>query len=143
MSACWTARDWRSGPASAIAYSRASTSGCCGSRAGSPRRRRISQANAGAWRVYASVQNFRPRAPSLSRRCTAARKGSARGSMTGPATRRRFVMSLGTILLIVLILILIGVIPTWPHSRSWGYAPSGVLGVVLIVVVVLLLTGRL
>lgn len=52
-------------------------------------------------------------------------------------------MSLGTILLIVLILILIGVIPTWPHSRSWGYAPSGVLGVVLIVVVVLLLTGRL
>ena len=52
-------------------------------------------------------------------------------------------MSLGTILLIVLILILIGVIPTCPHSRSWGYAPSGVLGVVLIVVVVLLLTGRL
>jgi hypothetical protein len=52
-------------------------------------------------------------------------------------------MSLGTILLIVLILMLLGVIPTWPHSRSWGYGPSGILGVVLVVVVVLLLLGRL
>jgi hypothetical protein len=52
-------------------------------------------------------------------------------------------MSLGTILLIVLILMLIGVIPTWPHSRSWGYGPSGILGVVLIILVVLLLMGRL
>ncbi len=52
-------------------------------------------------------------------------------------------MSLGTILLIVLILMLIGVIPTWPHSQNWGYGPSGGLGLLLIVVVVLLLTGRL
>ena len=52
-------------------------------------------------------------------------------------------MSLGTILLIVLILMLIGAIPTWPHSRSWGYAPSGVLGLVVVVIVVLLLMGRL
>jgi hypothetical protein len=52
-------------------------------------------------------------------------------------------MSLGTILLIVLILMLIGVIPTWPHSRSWGYWPSGTLGIVLILIVILLLTGRL
>jgi hypothetical protein len=52
-------------------------------------------------------------------------------------------MSLGTILLIVLILMLIGVIPTWPHSRSWGYAPSGALGVVVIIIIVLLLLGRL
>lgn len=52
-------------------------------------------------------------------------------------------MSLGTILLIVLILILIGAIPTWPHSRNWGYGPSGVLGVVVIIVLVLLLSGRL
>jgi hypothetical protein len=52
-------------------------------------------------------------------------------------------MSLGTILLIVLILLLIGVIPTWPHSRSWGYAPSGVLGVVVIILIVLLLLGRI
>jgi Protein of unknown function (DUF3309) len=52
-------------------------------------------------------------------------------------------MSIGTILLIVLILILIGVIPTWPHARSWGYAPSGVIGVVLVIVLVLFLMGRL
>jgi len=52
-------------------------------------------------------------------------------------------MSLGTILLIVLVLMLIGVIPTWPHSRSWGYAPSGVLGLVVVVLLVLLLMGRL
>jgi hypothetical protein len=48
---------------------------------------------------------------------------------------------LGTILLIVLILLLIGAFPSWPHSRAWGYGPSGGLGVVLIVVIVLLLAG--
>jgi hypothetical protein len=52
-------------------------------------------------------------------------------------------MSLGTILLIVLILILIGVIPAWPHARSWGYAPSGIVGVILVIVIVLFLLGRL
>jgi uncharacterized protein DUF3309 len=52
-------------------------------------------------------------------------------------------MTLGTILLIVLILLLVGAIPSWPHSRSWGYAPSGLLGLVVLVVVVLLLMGRL
>jgi hypothetical protein len=49
---------------------------------------------------------------------------------------------LGTVLLIVLILLLVGAIPSWPHSRSWGYGPSGILGVVLVVVLVLALTGR-
>ena len=52
-------------------------------------------------------------------------------------------MSLGTILLFVIVLLLIGAIPSWPHSRSWGYGPSGLLGVGLIVIIVLLLTGRL
>ena len=52
-------------------------------------------------------------------------------------------MSLGTILLIVLLLMLIGAIPSWPHSKGWGYGPSGGLGLVLIIVIVLLLTGRL
>jgi hypothetical protein len=52
-------------------------------------------------------------------------------------------MSLGTILLIVLILILIGALPTWPHSRSWGYVPSGGLGLVILIVIVLLLMGKL
>lgn len=52
-------------------------------------------------------------------------------------------MSVGTILLIVLILLLVGAIPSWPHSRSWGYAPSGVLGAVVLIIIVLLLMGRL
>ncbi|MGM0678016.1 MAG: DUF3309 family protein [Pseudomonadota bacterium] len=52
-------------------------------------------------------------------------------------------MSLATILLIVLILILIGVIPVWPHARSWGYGPSGVIGVVVVILLVLVLAGRL
>jgi hypothetical protein len=52
-------------------------------------------------------------------------------------------MSLGTILLIVLILMLIGVIPTWPHSRGWGYWPSSALGVVVLIIIILLLMGRL
>ena len=52
-------------------------------------------------------------------------------------------MSLGTILLILLILILIGAIPAWPHSRNWGYGPSGGLGLVVIILIVLLLMGRL
>ena len=52
-------------------------------------------------------------------------------------------MSLGTILLVVIILALIGVLPAWPHASSWGYGPSGIVGVVLLVVLVLLLMGRL
>jgi hypothetical protein len=52
-------------------------------------------------------------------------------------------MTLGTILLIVVILALLGVLPNWPHSRSWGYAPSGVIGLVAVVLVVMLVAGRL
>ncbi|ARP87169.1 DUF3309 family protein [Bordetella genomosp. 9] len=52
-------------------------------------------------------------------------------------------MTLGTILLIILILLLIGALPTWPHSRGWGYYPSGGLGLVLIIVIILLLTGTI
>ena len=50
---------------------------------------------------------------------------------------------LGTILIVILILILVGAIPSWGHSRSWGYGPSGIVGVLLIVVIILLLTGRI
>lgn len=50
---------------------------------------------------------------------------------------------LGTILLIVLILMLVGTIPTWPHSKSWGYGPSGGVGLVVVIVIVLLLMGRI
>lgn len=52
-------------------------------------------------------------------------------------------MSLGTILLVILILILLGAIPAWPYSRGWGYGPSGILGVVLVIVLILILMGRL
>lgn len=50
---------------------------------------------------------------------------------------------LSTILIIVLILLLIGAIPTWPYSTGWGYGPSGILGIILIIVIILLLMGRL
>lgn len=52
-------------------------------------------------------------------------------------------MALSTILLILVILLLIGAVPAWPHSRGWGYGPSGLLGVVLIILIILLLMGRL
>ena len=52
-------------------------------------------------------------------------------------------MSLGTIVLIILVLALLGVFPAWPHSRSWGYGPSGGLGLVVLVLLILLLTGHL
>lgn len=52
-------------------------------------------------------------------------------------------MTLGTILLIILILLLLGVLPTWPHSRSWGYGPSGVAGTIVIILLILLLLGKI
>jgi hypothetical protein len=52
-------------------------------------------------------------------------------------------MSLGTILLIILVLALLGVIPAWPHSREWGYGPSGGIGLILFIVLILILLGRI
>jgi hypothetical protein len=52
-------------------------------------------------------------------------------------------MSLGTILLIILVLMLLGVIPAWPHSRSWGYGPSGGIGLIVLILVILLVLGRI
>lgn len=52
-------------------------------------------------------------------------------------------MSLGTILIIILILILIGAIPSWPYSRGWGYGPSGIIGIILIIILILALMGRI
>lgn len=52
-------------------------------------------------------------------------------------------MSLGTILLIIVVLMLIGVIPAWPHSKAWGYGPSGGLSLILAIVIILLLMGKL
>ncbi|ESY63480.1 hypothetical protein X743_33090 [Mesorhizobium sp. LNHC252B00] len=53
-----------------------------------------------------------------------------------------FAMPITTIIIIVLVLVLIGAVPAWPHSRSWGYGPSGIVGVVLVVLLVLVLMGR-
>lgn len=52
-------------------------------------------------------------------------------------------MSIGTILLVILILMLVGALPTWPHSKSWGYAPSGGLGLVVVILLILVLLGRI
>lgn len=52
-------------------------------------------------------------------------------------------MSVGTILLVVVVLMLVGAIPSWPHSKAWGYGPSGGIGLILIILIILLLMGRL
>ncbi|PZN51634.1 MAG: DUF3309 domain-containing protein [Proteobacteria bacterium] len=52
-------------------------------------------------------------------------------------------MTLSTILIIILILLLIGAVPSWPYSRSWGYGPSGIIGVILVIFLILLLMGRI
>jgi hypothetical protein len=58
-------------------------------------------------------------------------------------SRGRFAMSLGTILLIVLVILLLGALPAWPYSTGWGYYPSGGLGLLLIVLLILVFTGRM
>ena len=52
-------------------------------------------------------------------------------------------MSVGTILLVILVLALVGVIPTWPHSKEWGYGPSGGVGLILVIVLILLVMGKI
>jgi hypothetical protein len=52
-------------------------------------------------------------------------------------------MSIGTILLIILVLVLIGAIPSWPHSKGWGYGPSGGVGLVVLILIILLLMGKI
>jgi hypothetical protein len=64
-------------------------------------------------------------------------------SASGMKNGKESGMTLGTVLLIVLVLALLGVIPTWPHSKSWGYAPSGMVGLVVVVLVVMLVTGNI
>jgi hypothetical protein len=80
---------------------------------------------------------------SPSDRAALTRQRAASEPVSATQPRKENFMSLGTILLIVLILLLVGAIPSWPYSRSWGYAPSGVLGLVVLIIVVLLLMGRL
>jgi Protein of unknown function (DUF3309) len=89
-----------------------------------------------------TLQSFRP----VRARARAVRANRCDAAEQSPRINYRSkekAMSLGTILLIVLVLMLIGVLPTWGHSRSWGYGPSGGLGLILIIVIVLLVMGRL
>jgi len=58
-------------------------------------------------------------------------------------TREANKMSIGTILLVILVLALVGVIPSWPHSRGWGYGPSGGVGLILVIVLILFLLGKI
>jgi hypothetical protein len=75
---------------------------------------------------------------SISQRTRHDRRNAPRARNDGDGT-----MSLGLILLIVVVLMLVGAIPTWPHSRGWGYGPSGGLGLVLIILLVLVLMGQI
>jgi len=52
-------------------------------------------------------------------------------------------MTLGTILIIILVLILLGAVPSWPYSRGWGYGPSGIVGIILVILIILVLVGRI
>ena len=72
---------------------------------------------------------------------TVRQRTTAAGGSAEPVERD--IMSFGTILLVVLVLMLLGALPTWPHSRNWGYYPSGGLGLVLAILVVMLLLGRI
>jgi hypothetical protein len=69
--------------------------------------------------------------------------GITRGASVGPTHGGRNVMSTTTILIVILVLILIGALPTWPYSSGWGYYPSGGLGLILLIIIILALTGRL
>ena len=83
--------------------------------------------------IAMSEQSFRANVFMASRRASAAqvRSNIMRAAM------------LGTILLVVLILLLVGAIPSWPHSRNWGYGPSGGVGLILVILIILMLLGRL
>ena len=78
--------------------------------------------------------------PTLPKRDISQRRFAVGASAT---TIEKHIMSLGTILLVLLILMVLGALPTWPHSRSWGYAPSGGLGLILVILLVLFLLGRI
>lgn len=70
-------------------------------------------------------------------------RGHERGGATNPRNPERDRAMLGTVLIIVLVLVLVGVLPTWDHSRAWGYGPSGTVGLIVVILLVLVLTGRL
>lgn len=81
------------------------------------------------------------RAVDAARKCSAWSE-SLKTAPEAAQSRKRFFM-LGTVLLVVLVLLLLGALPTWPHSKNWGYGPTGGLGLVVVIIVILLLLGRI
>jgi hypothetical protein len=68
---------------------------------------------------------------------------SLNGIATFQVHKKELVMGIGTILIIILILLLVGGLPVFPHSRSWGYGPSGIIGTILVILLILVLLGRI
>ena|GEM_PF-89820 len=94
----------------------------------------------GTCRVIGFYSHCPDSPPTLPKRDISQRRLAVGASAT---TIEKQIMTLGTILLVLLILMVLGALPTWPHSRSWGYAPSGGLGLILIIILVLFLLGRI
>lgn len=92
--------------------------------------------------MFANVPSFLSRRDSLSSHCANQERHPAQLAILRGFLKGNF-MSLATILLIVLVLMLIGAIPSWSHSKNWGYGPSGGLGLVVVVLLVLLLMGKI
>src|SRR5215207_8823602 len=86
---------------------------------------------------------LRPGTYRLTAKLSELRGESLKDTSRRQATLGSAIMTLGTILVIILILILIGAIPNWGYSRGWGYGPSGIVGVILLIVIILLLMGRI
>ena len=88
---------------------------------------------------------FRPLGPgfAIEEVAVISRRETFRHGEFCPNQKPHLTMSLGTILLIILILALVGALPTWGHSQSWGYAPSGGLGLILLILVILLVLGKI
>ena len=82
-------------------------------------------------------------AEKIARRRTAPPFAGPRAPPDSPNPQSRTPMNTNAIILLVLILLLLGVVPAWPHSRNWGYGPSGILGIILVVVLVLVLMGQI
>jgi len=89
--------------------------------------------------VQGSLSGSRTKLPVSRFRHAGGTTGNGSGRLKPEAT----IMTIGTVLLVVLILLLIGALPTWPHSKSWGYWPGGLLGTIVIILLILLLLGRI
>ena len=101
-----------------------------------------------SWQSFCAAQQRGVKTHTALRACLTSTGGGIRPGCRGrqhkiAGTKRETTMSISLILLILLVLLLIGALPTWGHSRSWGYGPSGGLGLVVLILIVLLLMGKI